>query len=241
MFESFGAFFEALWQARFGFAELWAWLCEIYQSAINMTGVIEIRQSIDAFFVPVQPYIPYILILLLSLVSFFGKKLMPIIKFLGFFFLGFIFGAHYITPLLAGVIAIPAWVYGLAIGIIASVLYRFVYYTLYTLGIVYSVYIICYTGFTFQPQTIHSSSKAVTCLVVAVVIAVLALIFRKYVEMVGTALLGGFLVFIVVNFMLFDFYSLELLWYTPWIAPLAFTLVLGIPGSIVQLKMRKRY
>ncbi len=241
MFESFGAFFEALWQAKFGFFELWAWLCEIYQAAINMTGVVEIRSAIDAFLLPTMPYIPYILILLCALVAFLGKKLMPVIKFLGFFFLGFIFGAHFITPLLEGLIAIPAWVYGLAIGIICAVLYRFIYYALYTLFIVYSVYIICYTGFTLQPETAHSSSKAITCLVVAVVIAVLALIFRKYVEMVGTALLGGYLVFVVVNFMIFDFYTLELLWYTPWIAPLAFTLVLGIPGAIVQLKTRKRY
>lgn len=241
MFESFGAFFEALWQARFGFLELWNWICEVYQSTINMTGVVEIRQTIDTVLAPAQPYIPYILILLFTVVSFFGKKLMPVIKFLGFFFLGFIFGAYYITPLLAGVIAIPAWVYGLAIGIISSVLYRFVYYTLYILAVIYSVYIIGYTGFTFQPQSIHSSSKAITCLVVAVVIAILALIFRKYVEMIATALLGGYLVFIVVNFMIFDLYTLELLWYLPWLAPVAFTLAIGIPGAIVQLKTRKRY
>ena len=241
MYESFADFFTALWHADFGFGKLWEFLSGIYTSAVEMPGVVEIKTAIGGFLSPAAPYLPFILIALSIVIAFVGKKIISPLKFIAFFFFGFIAGAHFITPVLEELIAMPSWLCGFVIAIVSAVLYRFVYYVLYTLFFLYSTYIICYTGFTLQPQTEHSSSKAITCLAVAVAVVVLAFIFKKYVEMAGTAFLGGYFVFLIINGMLIDFSSLEFFAYTPWVMPLVITLVVAIPGVVVQFKSRKRY
>ena len=241
MYESFAAFFTALWQADFGFVQLWDWLVGVYKYTIYMPGVLEIRTAIDSFVAPALPYLPFILIALSILIALVGKKILPVLKFLTFFFFGFIGCAFFITPILANLIAMPSWLCGLVIAIVAAVLYRFVYYVLYTLFFLYSTYIICYTGFTLQPQTEHSESKALTCLAVAVAVVIVAFIFKKYVEMAMTSFLGGYFVFLIINGMLFNFASIEFFSYTPWVMPLVITLVIAIPGFVVQFKSRKRY
>ncbi|MBQ4072009.1 MAG: hypothetical protein IJD51_06340 [Clostridia bacterium] len=241
MFESFGAFFEALWQARFGFAQLWEWICGVYQSAISMPGLVEIKTSIDTFFAPFLGVLPYVLIALCVVIAFAGRKILSVLKFITFFFFGFVLGAYYISPILWTFVGVPSWAVGLAIGIIAAVLYRLVYYLLYGTSILFLVYNLCYTGFTFQPQEVHLQSRAITCIAIAAVVTVLAFVFRKYVEMLGTAVLGGYLVFLIVNFMIFDMYTLEFIWHTPWIAPVVITSVIALPGFLVQYKFRKRY
>lgn len=241
MFESFAEFFEALWHTDFGFAALWQWMTEVYWTTVYLPGVMEIREILIDFLEPAQTFIPYILIALSFLVAFLGKKLMPVLKFITFALVGFFAGAYFITPLFEGVVAVPSWVCGLIIGILAAVLYRFVYYLLYGAFSVWFVYVICYTGFTFAPQTEHSASKAVTCIVIAVAVTVFAFIFRKYVEMAGTSVLGGYLVYAIITYMIFDLSSLEFLALTPWVAPLVITLLVGIPGFVVQVRTRKRY
>lgn len=241
MYASFADFFTALWQADFGFGKLWEWLVGIYKYTIEMPGVVEIRSAIDSFIAPAAPYLPFILIALSVLVALVGKKILPVLKFLTFFFFGFIAGAYFITPILANLVAMPSWLCGLVIAIVAAVLYRFVYYVLYTLFFLYSTYIFCYTGFTLQAQTEHSESKAITCFAVAIAVVIVAFIFKKYVEMAGTAFLGGYFVFLIINGMLFNFASLEFFAYTPWVMPLVITLAIGIPGFVVQFKSRKRY
>ena len=241
MFESFGAFFEALWQTRFGFAQIWEWIVGVYQSAIEMPGLVELRASIDGFFAQMLGVLPYILIALCIIVAFAGRKIISVLKFLCFFFVGFLFGAYYISPVLWTFVGVPSWAVGLAIGIVAAVLYRFVYYVLFASGMTLFVYVLCYTGFTFVPPEVHSTSTAIACISIAVVVTVLAFVFRKYVEMLGTAILGGYLVFIIINFMIFDLYTVEFLSHSPWIAPTVITAVVALPGFIVQYKFRKRY
>ena len=63
----------------------------------------------------------------------------------------------------------------------------------------------------------------------------------RYVEMMGTATLGAYLVYFTIDSMLFDFDSLEFLGTTPWVAPFIITFVIALPAFMVQFKTRKRY
>ena len=241
MFESISSFFTSLWHADFGFGFIWDFIVSTYNSATSTEGVSDIWAAIGTALAPAAALIPFILIALSLIVAFFGKKILPLLKFLGFFFFGFLLGASLVTPVISAVVPMPAWICGLVIAIVLAVLYRLVYYLIYIFAILYSSYVIFYTGFTLQPQTEHNVTKALTCLAVAIIVLVLAFIFKKYVEMAYTSALGGFLTFTVINTMLFELTSLEALSYTPWVFPLVITLAVAIPGLVVQVKQRKRY
>ena len=241
MFGSFAEFFEALWQAELTPVMLLEWIYSVFFFGVRMEGVAEIHTAVVNALAPAMDTLPYIFILLSLIIAFFGKKLLGILKFLGLFLTGFIFGAYFITPLFDDLINVPSWVWGLVIGIVAAVLYRFVYYLVYGVSLVYIVYVLCYTGFTFSAPADHSTSRAVICLGIALVVALILYILMRYVEMMGTATLGAYLVYFTIDSMLFDFDSLEFLGATPWVAPFIITFVIALPAFMVQFKTRKRY
>ena len=76
----------------------------------------------------------------------------------------------------------------------------------------------------------------------AVIGVIIALIFKKYVEMLGTAFLGAFIMLKEINSSLLAFnteinlgsaFSIELL--------SVIAVIIGVIGFIVQVKTRKRY
>lgn len=242
MFESFWEFFTAVKQADFGFYELWEFFVNLYYSISKVPEMVDIwsgfRGSIDPFFGAV----PYILIVLALVVAFFGKKIMPVLKFIGCAFVGFFVGLYFIHPLITELIAIPAWVTGIVISIIAAVLYRFLYVGAYAIGLGYCAYILFYSGFYLRGENVeHTVAKAVVCLAIAVGVVVVAFIFRKYIEMAGTAILGGYLVSYIIRCMIYDYKALDFLQATPWAAAAVITLVIAIPAFIVQYKTRKQF
>lgn len=241
MFETFAEFFEALWQGELTPLMILEWVFGVFASGITIDGVSQIHSALIGFVDPVYGLLPYIFIFLSLIVAFFGKKILGILKFLAIFVTGFIFGAYFITPVFADLISVPSWVWGLVIGIVAAVLYRFVYYTLYGVSMVYIVYVLCYTGFTLSPLAENSSSRAVICLGIALVVALILYVLMRYIEMMGTAILGGYLVYLTVDLMLVDFDSLEFISAAPWVAPLVIIFVVALPGFMVQFKTRKRY
>ena len=241
MFSSFGEFFSAVKEARFGFREVWQWITDLYYSITVNSDIADVWDAIMRVLDPIYSIVPYVLIALCIAVAFFGKKMMPVIKFSAFFVLGFVLGVYYITPLLNDIIAIPPWVSGLVIAIVAAVLYRFLYFATYAVAVGYSVYILCYSGFYLAPEVEYTSGKALVSLVIALAAVVLAFILMKYVEIVGTSLLGGYLVAVVLRGLIYDYRELGFLESTPWLGALVITLVIAIPGFIVQLKTRRRY
>ena len=241
MYSSFGEFFSALYRGEFGFTEVWRFFVDLYTSFTKSEDMINLwnvfRGAVDGFYF----IIPYILIVLSLVVAFFGQKLMPVLKFIAFFFFGFVAGVHFIGPLITPIINVPLWVSGLVVGIVAAVIYRFLYFAVYGVGIAYCVYVLCYTGFYMREGAEHTLSKSLVCLAIAIGAVIVAFIFIKHVEIIGTSILGAYLVSFIVRCNIWDFRTLDFLASTPWVGAAVITVVLAIPAIIVQYSMKTRY
>lgn len=233
VFESFLDFFKALKEAEFDFEALEEFIFDLYTAIMfNNSDMIKILSSIEGFMDTISAFIPYIVIVAMLVVALFGKKLLSILKFLTFFVVGFGLGVYFIPPLLEDIVNIPGWVSGLVVGILAAVLYRFVYIVLYSVAVCYSVYILVEI----------SLGQPIVSLVVALVALILAFILKKYIEMLGTAMIAGYVIAITVSTSIYDYTTeLNFLDGIEWVGILVVTLIVAIPGFLFQFKTRKRY
>ena len=241
MFESISAFFQNLINGEFGFYQLWEYFVNLYYAVTKAPDIMNIWAALMKFLDPIYGAVPYIIIILCLIMAFFGKKLMPLLKFIGCFFVGFVCGVYFIGPSLMAIINVPPWVCGLVLAIIAAVLYRFIYYIAYAVAGCYCVYMLCYMGFYMREGVEHTISKSMVCLAIAVGVTVLAFVFRKYIEMAGTAFLGGYLISYTIRCMIFDYKALDWLQDTPWVGAAVITLIVSVPAFIFQYKTRRRY
>ena len=240
MFGSVGEFFSALVEARLDFAPLWQLISDTYYAIAANPDMQSVWSAVMRLLEPVGGALPYILLLLSFAVAFFGKKIIALIKFVFFFILGFSLGLHFITPWIADTIAAPGWVCGLVIAIVAATLYRTVYMLAYILAGTYCLYMVFYNGFYAIPRPEFSSYRAVISLVFVLIAVMLTLLVRKYIEMLGTSVLGGYFVALVLRAFLFD-YREVFLSATPRLATFVITFVIAIPAFIVQFRTRRKY
>ncbi len=241
MYASFGEFFVALKEARFGFGAFWQWVTDLYYSMTVNPDIAVVWNWLMNLIRPIYAVVPYVLILLSLSISFFGRKMMPVLKFVFFFVIGFALGVHFITPLLGRVVAVPGWVCGLVIGVVSAVIYRFLYMGAYAVACLYSVYILCYSGFYISPAVEHSTGRALLCLGISAVAVILAFMLRKYLEMLGTAMLGGYLVAVIFRGFIFDYRQLAFLASTPKVGAFLIAFLIGIPAAVFQYKKRRKY
>ncbi len=232
VFESFLDFLKALKEAEFDFEALKEFVFDLYTSIMfTNPDMIKILSSVCGFMDRISVILPYVVIALMLVVALFGKKLLSILKFLTFFVVGFALGVYFIPPLLESIITIPGWVSGLVVGILAAVLYRFVYIILYAVSVCYSVYILVEI----------SLGQPLVSLAVAIVAVILAFILKKYIEMLGTAMIAGYVIALTVKSSIYDYTELAFLDGIEWVGILVITLVIAIPGFLFQFKTRKRY
>lgn len=241
MYASFGEFFDALKEARFGFGAFWQWVTDLYYSMTVNSDIAKIWNGLMNLIRPIYVVIPIILIIFAVLVALFGRKMMPVLKFFFFLVIGFALGVYFITPLVSRIISVPGWVCGLVIGVVSAVLYRFLYLAFYSIACLYSVYILCYSGFYISPTIEHSTGRALLCLGISAVAVILAIMLRKYIEMFGTAMLGGYLVALVFRSFIFDYRLLPFLAATPKIGAFVIAFLIGVPATVFQYKKRRRY
>jgi len=240
--DSLMEFFMSVKEAEFGFYEIWEYVVNLYYSISQLPEMVEIWNGFRSFIDPFYSVVPYILIVLALIVAFFGKKIIGLIKFVACAFVGFFAGMYFVHPLITDLITIPSWITGIVVAIVAAVLYRFLYLAAYAIGFGYCAYILCYTGFYLRgEEVVHTDSMAIVCLAIAVGVVVLLFIFRKYVEMLGTAILGGYLVSYIIRCMIYDYKALEFVQAAPWAAAAVITAVIAIPAFLVQYKTRRRY
>ena len=185
-------------------------------------------------------YIPYIMMASMLLMAFFGKKLLPLIKFVSFFAVGFGLGVRFIHPLLADIITLEAWISGLVVGILAAIIYRFLYVVFFAGAVFFGAYAGCYAGLS-ETLAGFEDNKAFIFMAVAAVAVILAFILRKFVETLGTSVLGGYVLAGLIAEHLYDYNTLEFLVGKEWIGTLVVTAVIALLGFIVQVKTRKRY
>ncbi len=188
----------------------------------------------------VAPYMAYILLAVGLVVALFGKKLLPLGKFVGFFLVGFGAGVLYLSPLVDKLFEIPSWIVGLIIGVVAALLCKIFYYIVVAFASGYAMYSVCYSASVLPQLTGYTKGNTLYSIIAGVVAIVLVLLLLKWLEMLGTAYLGGYLFAVSLNtatkFMSLDFIKSY--------ANIVFWVIVGIValvGFIVQVKTRRRY
>ena len=241
MFSSFSEFFVCVREAKFTFGVIWDYIVSFYYALTENPSISAVWNGIMDVFHPVSIIFMLVVVAVCLAVAFFGRKIMPILKFLSFFVLGFVFGTHLLAPLLPPEVSIPDWIIGIVLALIAAVLSRFLYVILYVTAVGYSAYVLIYYGFYLQLDAMYSGSRVAAGIIAAVIAIVLALLFRKYIEMAGTAALGAFCAVWVFRNYVYDFTTWQLFGGNVLVAVLVTTILVGLLGLFVQFKTRRRY
>lgn len=231
------AFFNDFKQGLFGFGVLKEKVGEFRDTVIGNPDLGFLKNLVDSL----AGILPFIMIGVMLIMAFFGKKLLPLAKFIFFFVLGFDLGVVYINPLIDKIVDIPSWVSGLILGILAAILYRLLYVLFFATAVFYSVFNVCYLGLGDALSGMGTMAPYIFMGVAAVAV-ILAFVLRKYVEMLATAALGGYVIADLLGKHVFGNYAaISFLAGNEWIATLVIAVVIALPGFIVQVKTRRRY
>lgn len=238
---AFADLFEQLKNAAFNFGDIAYLISEFFANMMADPHVSLLKDIMWGYIAFLEPFIPFILIALYAIVACFGKKIFGILRFLSFFVCGFALGVYLLSPLVLSVIpTLPTWIIGVVVGIIASVMSKLLYVLCLAAVSGYSVYLICFRGDILPSLTSFTAGNAVYSLGIVAIVLLLVFILRKYVEMVGTAMLGGFGIACVVRG-LYDYTSLPTFVGREWLGVLVATLIFALIGLIVQIRTRSRY
>ena len=189
---------------------------------------------------PVMAILPFVLMALSAVELLFGKKTLPFQRFLLFTAMGYVVGVVYVSPIINNVLTLPNYVSGVVIAVVAGVLSKYLYFA--TLGVAawYTVYFVSFTGF-IGPLAGLTLSNGPIGFIAATVVTVLVFVFRKYIEMIGTSFLGGLFISKCFAWGIYDYTKIPSLGPNGYILGLVAIGILGIVGSIFQIKHRKRY
>ncbi len=235
MFSNFSEFIGCLVEAKFSFTYIWQFIIELYYSVTKNPDMQDTWSGLMSLLEPAQPYMPYILIAIGFIVLLFGKKMGGILKFIGFFAIGYAAGVYFLEPAIPAEIPIPGWVVGLVIAVIAAVAYKFLFVGLYSVALLYSVYRLCYHGFFLDKDPVFTSGKALTSLAIAAIILVISLILFKFVEMIIFASLGSWIIVASFSWGVVD------LGVKTWVIEFVIIVIIAVLGSIFQIRTRRRY
>ena len=182
--------------------------------------------------------LPYIVLIASLIIGFFGKRLFPYIRSIIFFGAGFVGGMLFCAPFVQQYIpAIPQLAVGIALGLLLAVLSRFVYNVLYVGAAGLGAFALCF--YPLIPQlAAYTHNNLPVCIAVGVVVALIVLLLRKYIEMVATASVSAWL-FAFVTTLIFDYPS-----YFPVDRAISMAVVegaLAVTMVIYQYKTRIRY
>ncbi|MBQ9085330.1 MAG: hypothetical protein IJY24_06720 [Clostridia bacterium] len=234
--EALTSFFDNVVNARFGFDVIYSGIIGLIENIKTNTNILAWWNATWEFLSIIGIWIFIALGLISLIVALFGKKMFSVLRFTAFFVAGFICGVYWLSPLVLPVIpTLPTWVIGLVGGVVSGVLSKLLYILFYAIAAGYSVYIV-FCGGMIVPLT----GNFVVALIAAVAAIVLAFLLRKYIEMAGTAMLGGFGAATVIRYF-YDFTTWELFVGREWLGMLLFTLIIAIAGFFVQFKTRERF
>ncbi len=242
MLESIQGFFASVIGAEFDFAAIWESIVGVYWAFIASPTYIEIETFVSGLLLNVPAIAVTGALLVLSLIQLFaGKKLLGFQKFVACFAVGFAYGIVFLAPFVDTVIVLPHWISGVVVGAIAALLCKPVYFLTYVGAAAYAMYFVCYTGAVLPELTAFTCENKIYSLVAAAVAVLLVLIFRKWIEMIGTSALGAWCTYLCVDTLVGGFANIEALASSielvKWIA----IGVVALVGFIVQVKTRRRY
>ena len=220
-FGAIGQFFKNLWNGSF-------------------TGKVEaLWDKVWGMASAIHPFVAYILIALAAIELLFGKRLLGLQKFVGMFALGYAASVVYLVPVLAnlhGIFADFGWIVGIVVGIIAVLLRKILYILGYIVVFAYIPYFVVYSG-AIAPLAGFAGNLVVAGAAAGGVV-LLALLLRKWVEMLGLSALGAYCITKVLDVKLG---VIDMIPFDGMIVGLAMVGVLTLIGFIIQVKTRKRY
>lgn len=238
-------FFERFAKGLVGFSEIGAEIGNVFAKITDPLGTISsLWSDATGWLESILPFawiIPSVLALLSLIQIFFGKKLLGIQKFVACLVIGFACGTMFIYPLLAdiGITFMPDWVVGLIVGIVAAILFRLIYFLAYIIAAGVAGYVLC-VGNVLPEAVSQYIDYWFVGIGVAVAFIIVALLLRRFIEMLGTAVLGAYTLYLSFCAIL-----ASLGWaigadYTIWWM-IGFLAVGGLLGFFVQLKTGRRY
>ena len=164
----------------------------IIDSVLNEASIKPFVDSFNAFTASLGVVFSVLIIVLSLLVGLFGRRLADPIRFLLLFAVGFVASVYWLAPMLAEFVPdVPAYAIGLSVGAFAAVMSRMIYNLVYVGCIGFDTYNICFNAILFAELTASVQGNLPVCLGIACGVTILALLVRKYLEMIITAAAGG--------------------------------------------------
>lgn len=135
----------------------------------------------------------FLLIALCLVVGLFGRRLSGVIRVALLFVIGFVASVYWVVPVVQEFVpTVPTLVIAISIGLFAAVMSRMIYNFVYIGCIGVDVYNICFGALFFVELTSLTKGNLGLSIGVAAVAVIIALLLRKYLEMLFTAGLGAF-------------------------------------------------
>ena len=164
----------------------------ILNSVMSEPSVAPLAKWYTGFVDALGGFFPYLVIALCLFVGFFGRRLSNVIRVLLLFAVGFVASVYWVAPIVQSVVpSISAFIIGIAIGTFVAVMSRMIYNLVYTGCIGFDVYNICFNALFLVEITTNTKGNMPLSVGIAVVFVVIALVLRKYLEMIITAGAAG--------------------------------------------------
>ena len=234
--------FNRLLNAEYSLTELVQKFKNIFKSVFEATETSDTAVLFDmakGMLGQLLTFLPMVLLALCAIEVFFGKKLLGVQKFFVCFLGGLVFGAYFLDGVVSSFVALPDYVVGAVVGMIFAILYKLLYYIGYIGTFGYVTYLVCFSGAYLEMVTAYTKGNLVFSAAAAGIVALVALILHKPIEMLGTSALGAYGIVSIVDKNFFDFGTVGFASET--LIKLAVIAVITIVGFIVQFKTRKRY
>lgn len=213
------------------------YLKDMVAKALADTAVAGIFSTVKGLLNPVWAY-RYILLMVLALVvALFGKRMFGLLKFFGGFEAGFVVGVVFLAPKLT---FLPSYVIGAVIGLVVALLMKFLYYVLLVGGVGYGMYYIAFAAPVLPVVFNFTKGNLLFSAVAAVVAVVLVLVLRKWLEMLGTAAAGAYMLTYALTFV----YDVRTIGFLANYGDIPLYVIMGLVtlvGFVIQVKTRKKY
>ena len=219
--------------AQFGFADIYELLVKLFTHQ-NLENVM---QYVWAFFNDSAPVlVAGVLFAFAAFFTFLGRRLIGVPMVAISVVFGYAGGAAFIAPRVnafrSGIIqgfTIDPVIIGIAVAVIFLILCLPIYFAVYSLGIGYSVYLVVY-----NLLAVNLGDEPITMTIaggVALGVVAVAVIFRKYSEMVITSAVGGAI----------SIWALSYIVHLDNVVNIIIAVAVAAVGFFVQFKTRRRF
>lgn len=164
----------------------------ILDSVLNESSVAPVTAWFNGVVASLGNLFPVLAIALCLFVGLFGRRFVDAIRFILLFAIGFVASVYWLAPLVHQYLPdIPALAVGIAVGLLAAVLSRMIYNFVYMGCIGFDTYNICFNALFIPSLTEMTKGNLALSIGIAAAAVLLALLVRKYLEMIITAAAGG--------------------------------------------------